>query len=45
MLHHVGLEVAPANLDRSVEFWQALSFAEVAPPATPTELIEAFSGL
>ncbi len=37
MLHHVGIEVAPADLERSVEFWQALGFALVEPPATLAE--------
>jgi catechol 2,3-dioxygenase-like lactoylglutathione lyase family enzyme len=37
MLHHVGIEVAPADLERSVEFWQALGFVRVEPPATLTE--------
>ncbi|HEY2334840.1 MAG TPA: VOC family protein [Solirubrobacterales bacterium] len=37
MLHHVGIEVAPADLERSVEFWQALGFAEVEPPASLAE--------
>ena len=33
MLHHVGIEVAPADLARSVEFWELLGFARVEPPA------------
>src|SRR3954452_22230577 len=32
MLHHVGIEVEPAEIERSVEFWQALGFALVEPP-------------
>jgi catechol 2,3-dioxygenase-like lactoylglutathione lyase family enzyme len=39
MLHHVGIEVAPADLERSVELWRALGFAEVEPPATLSEFI------
>ncbi len=39
MLHHAGIEVAPADLERSVELWQALGFAEVAPPATLSEFV------
>ncbi|MFL5901371.1 MAG: VOC family protein [Solirubrobacterales bacterium] len=39
MLHHVGIEVAPADLERSVEFWQALGFTRVEPPATLSEFI------
>ena len=37
MLHHVGVEVAPADVDRSVEFWEALGFEEVEPPTTLSE--------
>ncbi len=37
MLHHVGIEVRPADVERSVEFWQLLDFAEVQPPASLTE--------
>jgi len=37
MLHHVGIEVAPAEVERSIEFWQALGFAEVEPPASLAE--------
>ena len=33
MLHHVALEITPAEIDRSVEFWAALGFERVpAPP-------------
>ena len=32
VLHHVSLEVSPEHAERSVEFWQALGFAPVAPP-------------
>jgi catechol 2,3-dioxygenase-like lactoylglutathione lyase family enzyme len=32
MLQHVGIEIAPADLDRAVEFFALLGFAEVAPP-------------
>jgi catechol 2,3-dioxygenase-like lactoylglutathione lyase family enzyme len=39
MLHHVGIEVAPADLERSVEFWRALGFVEVEPPLTLAEFI------
>jgi catechol 2,3-dioxygenase-like lactoylglutathione lyase family enzyme len=34
MLHHVGIEVAPDGVDRSVELWRALGFEQVEPPAT-----------
>ena len=33
MLHHVGIEVAPADIERSVELWQLLGFELVEPPA------------
>jgi catechol 2,3-dioxygenase-like lactoylglutathione lyase family enzyme len=32
MLHHVGIEVAPAEIERSVELWQLLGFELVEPP-------------
>jgi hypothetical protein len=32
MLQHVTLEVAPADIERSVELWALLGFAEVEPP-------------
>ncbi len=32
MLHHVGIEVAPADLDRAVEFFTLLGFEQVEPP-------------
>lgn len=37
MLHHVGLEVRPVDLERSIEFWRALGFVEVTPPKTLRE--------
>lgn len=37
MLHHVGIEVAPADIERSVELWQSLGFALVEPPASLAE--------
>jgi catechol 2,3-dioxygenase-like lactoylglutathione lyase family enzyme len=37
MLHHVGIEVAPAGLERSVELWQALGFSLVEPPESLSE--------
>jgi len=33
MLQHVTLEVAPADIERSVEFWALLGFRQVEPPA------------
>lgn len=32
MLQHVTLEVAPADVERSVELWELLGFARVEPP-------------
>ena len=40
MLQHVGIEVAPADLDRAVEFFTLLGFAAVEPPPA---LAEGFS--
>ena len=39
MLHHVGIEIAPADLERSVEFWRALGFAQVEPPESLAEFV------
>jgi catechol 2,3-dioxygenase-like lactoylglutathione lyase family enzyme len=39
MLHHVGIEVSPPDLQRSVEFWEALGFERVEPPETLREFI------
>jgi catechol 2,3-dioxygenase-like lactoylglutathione lyase family enzyme len=36
-LHHVTLEVAPEDIDRSVEFWELLGFRQVEPPAALAE--------
>ena len=33
MLHHVGIEVAPAEIERTVELLQLLGFELVEPPA------------
>jgi hypothetical protein len=33
MLHHVGIEVAPADVPRAVEFFTLLGFEQVEPPA------------
>lgn len=32
MLQHVTLEVAPEDIERSVEFWSLLGFRQVEPP-------------
>jgi catechol 2,3-dioxygenase-like lactoylglutathione lyase family enzyme len=37
MLHHVGIEVAPDKIERTVELWQLLGFELVEPPETLRE--------
>ena len=37
MLQHVGIEVAPADLDRAVEFFALLGFERVEPPPALAE--------
>ena len=37
MLHHVGIEVVPAEIERAVELWQLLGFELVEPPASLSE--------
>ena len=37
MLHHVGIEVSPADIERTVELWQLLGFELVEPPPTLLE--------
>jgi catechol 2,3-dioxygenase-like lactoylglutathione lyase family enzyme len=32
MLHHVGIEIAPTDVERAVEFFSLLGFEEVEPP-------------
>jgi catechol 2,3-dioxygenase-like lactoylglutathione lyase family enzyme len=32
MLHHAGIEVAPADVERTVELFELLGFARVEPP-------------
>jgi catechol 2,3-dioxygenase-like lactoylglutathione lyase family enzyme len=32
MLHHVGIEIQPSELDRAVEFFTLLGFERVEPP-------------
>lgn len=39
MLHHVTLEVAPEDIERSLELWGLLGFGQVEPPPA---LAEAF---
>jgi catechol 2,3-dioxygenase-like lactoylglutathione lyase family enzyme len=44
MLHHGGIEVAPADIDRSISFWELLGFERVEPPATLAENVWLESG-
>ena len=37
MLHHVGIEVAPAEIERTIELWQLLGFELVQPPKALSE--------
>ena len=37
MLHHVGIEAAPADIERTIELWQLLGFELVQPPETLSE--------
>jgi catechol 2,3-dioxygenase-like lactoylglutathione lyase family enzyme len=37
MLHHVGIEVAPADIERTVELFELLGFELVQPPETLAE--------
>ena len=37
MLHHVGIEVAPVEIERSIELWRLLGFEQVEPPPTLRE--------
>ncbi len=37
MLHHVGIEVTPDDVERTVELFQLLGFALVEPPETLRE--------
>jgi catechol 2,3-dioxygenase-like lactoylglutathione lyase family enzyme len=32
MLHHVGIELQPADVDRAVEFFELLGFERIEPP-------------
>jgi catechol 2,3-dioxygenase-like lactoylglutathione lyase family enzyme len=34
VVHHVAIEVAPADLERMVRFWELVGFVEVQPPAS-----------
>jgi catechol 2,3-dioxygenase-like lactoylglutathione lyase family enzyme len=37
VLQHVGIEVAPADLGRTVELWELLGFERVEPPESLAE--------
>jgi catechol 2,3-dioxygenase-like lactoylglutathione lyase family enzyme len=37
MLHHVGIEIAPAELERAAELFELLGFERVEPPPTLAE--------
>lgn len=37
MLHHVGIEVVPGEIERSIELWRLLGFVQVEPPASLSE--------
>ena len=37
MLHHVGIEVAPAEIERAAELFELLGFERVEPPPTLAE--------
>jgi catechol 2,3-dioxygenase-like lactoylglutathione lyase family enzyme len=37
MLHHVGIEVSPGDIERTVELFELLGFELVQPPATLSE--------
>jgi catechol 2,3-dioxygenase-like lactoylglutathione lyase family enzyme len=37
MIHHVGIEVRPEEIECSVELWELLGFEQVEPPATLRE--------
>jgi catechol 2,3-dioxygenase-like lactoylglutathione lyase family enzyme len=37
VLHHVGIEVAPGEIEAAIAFFELLGFARVEPPATLRE--------
>jgi catechol 2,3-dioxygenase-like lactoylglutathione lyase family enzyme len=37
MLHHAGIELRPADVDRAVELFELLGFEQVEPPAALSE--------
>ena len=39
MLHHVGIEVAPEDLDRTIRMFELIGFARVEPPPSLSEFV------
>jgi catechol 2,3-dioxygenase-like lactoylglutathione lyase family enzyme len=37
MIQHIGVEVPPADVERSVRFWELLGFERVEPPSSLAE--------
>jgi hypothetical protein len=37
VLHHVGIEVAPADLERTIRLFELLGFSQVEPPESLSE--------
>ena len=37
MLHHIGIELRPSDIERAVEFFELLGFKQVEPPQTLAE--------
>lgn len=44
MIHHVGIEILPADIGRAVEFFELLGFERVEPPPTLSEFTWLESG-
>jgi hypothetical protein len=39
VIHHVSLEVAPADVERTVEFWELIGFARTSAPNEIAEFV------
>jgi catechol 2,3-dioxygenase-like lactoylglutathione lyase family enzyme len=39
VIQHVGIEVLPVDVERSIRFWELLGFDRVEPPASLVEFI------
>jgi catechol 2,3-dioxygenase-like lactoylglutathione lyase family enzyme len=39
VLHHAGIEVAPEDIERSIELWELLGFERVEPPPGLAEFV------